>query len=77
MKGVQLAHVREITHAPYMFDIWHILPRDMGLVLRHVVGALMLIRRLQDDDRSTSSSEDEVLGVVPHHDSLIAHGSGG
>ena len=58
-----------------MFDIWSILPRNMRSVMRHVVGALMLICILRDDDPYTSSSEDEVPSVVPHHDSLPTHGS--
>ena len=59
-----------------MFDIWKRLPCDMRLVGPHVVGSLMLIQRLRVDDQSTSSFEDEVLGVTPHHDYPPSHGSG-
>ena len=35
--------VIEIRLEIYLFDIWHTLPYDMMLVMRHVVGSLILI----------------------------------
>lgn len=43
MEGVRPTHVREIMWYLDIFDIWCIIPRDMRLVMCHVVGTLMLI----------------------------------
>ena len=45
--------------------------------MRYVIGALTIIKILQDDDRSTSSFDDEVPSPMTHHDSPPSHGLGG
>ena len=75
VEGVRPTHVREVTYEPYMLQC--IIICDKRSVRHHVVGSLMLIRRLWDADRSTSFSDDEVPDIAPHYDSPPAYGSGG
>ena len=77
VEGVRLAHVREIMQELDMLDIRCRLPHVMRSVMGHVVGASMLIQILRDGNQSKSSSDDEVLSATPHHESPLAHGSGG
>ena len=44
--------------------------------MRLVVGSLMLIQILRDDDQPLSSSDDQVPNVAPLHDSPPSHGLG-
>ena len=43
---VSFAHVTQIKEDQHLFDIWRTFPHDMTTLMHHVVGALMLIRRL-------------------------------
>ena len=67
-EGVPCAHVREIIQDPHLSYIWNTLPHDMVTLMCHVVGALILIRRLRASTQSRSSLEDKVPGDT-HHDS--------
>ena len=70
-----MKHVRDITQGLDMLEIWCKLPHDMRLVMHHVVGVFNLIQSLRDVNQLTSSFDQEILSVVPHHDSPPSHGS--